>query len=396
MLYSKKTKLLALVGALAAATAVVACGGSGGSPTTTRTPSSTPSPSPTPSATASTTAEPTYATWFDSIFFVNDKIGWIGGLLSSGQGVILATTDGGRTWTQQHSGDEGIIQELDFVSARIGWAAASLEGNKSSFTLLRTSDGGTTWQPVYEAAEPLASINFFDGNIGRAISGYEYHSQLVETTDGGRNWTPLPPLPKVTSLCFSDADNGWAATTEGQVFRTNDGARTWVAAFTAPPALRQLNSAGVWCSGKNVAWVLFGDGVAAFQEKYALYRTVDGGTRWEPAIAYGFPQLQVPDRGAEPGPLSLVDPNTVYFVVECAACQGTGASSIQGTKDGGQSWGPAIPIPQLNRTSAIVFADADRGWAVGTRTEANGTKVSFEPVILATADGGQTWTQQYP
>lgn len=51
--------------------------------------------------------------------------------------------------------------------------------------------------------------------------------------------------------------------------------------------------------------------------------------------------------------------------------------------DGGASWTQAkVPTRQL--LTAVAFADAQHGWAVG-----------HDALILATSDGGQTWTQQY-
>ena len=56
---------------------------------------------------------------------------------------VFTTTDGGQGWTTQHSEVNLSSHEVDFVSARVGWAWTS--GIPVS-RVLRTVDGGRTWR----------------------------------------------------------------------------------------------------------------------------------------------------------------------------------------------------------------------------------------------------------
>ncbi|MEW6734426.1 MAG: YCF48-related protein, partial [Acidobacteriota bacterium] len=55
------------------------------------------------------------------VYFVNDNIGWVVGE----DATIMHTEDGGKTWEQQDSGIEGTITRVQFVSSKLGYAAAN-------------------------------------------------------------------------------------------------------------------------------------------------------------------------------------------------------------------------------------------------------------------------------
>ena len=59
-------------------------------------------------------------------------------------GVILATTDGGQTWTHQQSGTDERLNDVHFLDAQKGWAVGA-QG-----TLLQTTDGGNKWAIIFE------------------------------------------------------------------------------------------------------------------------------------------------------------------------------------------------------------------------------------------------------
>ena len=67
-----------------------------------------------------------------AVAFPTASHGW-----AAGKGAIIATADGGRTWTQQYRGPAD-ISVLEFSDDRDGWAVAAA-------SLLRTTDGGATW-----------------------------------------------------------------------------------------------------------------------------------------------------------------------------------------------------------------------------------------------------------
>ncbi|MCZ6574991.1 MAG: YCF48-related protein [Gammaproteobacteria bacterium] len=70
-----------------------------------------------------------------AVHFVDAERGWAVG----DGGTVLATTDGGRTWSVRDAGTTAALWSVDFVDAERGWAVG--DGG----TVLATTDGGRTW-----------------------------------------------------------------------------------------------------------------------------------------------------------------------------------------------------------------------------------------------------------
>ena len=60
--------------------------------------------------------------------------------------LFLNTTDGGKTWHPQHSGVTEDLQHIVFIDEKHGW----IGGDR---VLLRTENGGETWQVTREGLE---------------------------------------------------------------------------------------------------------------------------------------------------------------------------------------------------------------------------------------------------
>lgn len=71
----------------------------------------------------------------NAVWFATHERGWAVG----GEGVIIATTDGGRTWRPQMSGVGDDLNDVKFFNEAEGWAVGR------GGTLLHTTDGGRTW-----------------------------------------------------------------------------------------------------------------------------------------------------------------------------------------------------------------------------------------------------------
>ena len=67
--------------------------------------------------------------------FVDAERGWAVGH----GGTVLATSNGGRTWSVRDASATAALWGVDFVNAERGWAVG--DGG----TVLATSDGGRSW-----------------------------------------------------------------------------------------------------------------------------------------------------------------------------------------------------------------------------------------------------------
>jgi photosystem II stability/assembly factor-like uncharacterized protein len=357
----------------------------------------------------------------DVVTFANAQHGW-----AAGKDVILGTDDGGSHWTVQYSGSLDITQ-LNATGPDDAWAVAASR-------LLGTSNGGAHWTTLGEpAGAALQSVDFVSVTVGFGVTS----AGLVQTSDGGQTWRALPPIAPsepstkggtsvvsasgltspepylVTSVCFSDPQNGWAALNPsrmregavGEVARTTNGGRTWLVSF-APHSASGVSDTveQLGCSG-DAAWVELAEGAGMSGQPYSVFRTSDGGVTWTPVLTVApagagpgpgpiKSAAQGPD--SSPGPLAVVGPDEAYFFGVCDAC-GDGAGTLQpaSTTDGGSSWttDPVVAGAHVDSTAggspAAAFVPGGRGWLVAAIT---GT----QSAIFATSDGGRTWAEQYP
>ncbi|MBN2021352.1 MAG: hypothetical protein JW809_01025 [Pirellulales bacterium] len=346
-------------GAILAAT-VLLCGGAALAQTPTTNPSSPPPAEPTdPMAGETMRAD----AWLHDACFAGPEQGWAVG----DRGAIWHTDDAGRTWRLQQSGVACPLRSVCFVDEQTGWAAGGFAqpyADASRGVVLRTDDGGQTWRRDDGLLLPAVyKIRFLDRQCGWALgeSSTLFPSGVFTTQDGGQSWSPMGGARRAgwSTGHLSGPRMGAVAGDLGatQVIREaalQDGR-------TPPLGLRTLHA--LQLVPPNWGW-LAGDGGL-------VMLTGDSGTSW-----------QLP-----PGEPPLGDPRDWDFAavaVRGPKCwiAGSPGSRVFFTENAGQSW-TAAPTGQNVPLAALAFADDRRGWAVG----ALGT-------ILATEDGGRTWTRQ--
>jgi photosystem II stability/assembly factor-like uncharacterized protein len=131
------------------------------------------------------------------------------------RGTIARTSDGGQTWEVLYDDyDRFYFNGIDFVDEQNGWAVA--EGDAGAW-ILHTADGGLTWdEQHFEDGGSLLQIRMIDANEGWAVGAYigvSYKALFLHTTDGGATWTPVDTgLGKyyIFNLDFADKDHGFA------------------------------------------------------------------------------------------------------------------------------------------------------------------------------------------
>lgn len=97
------------------------------------------------------------------------------------RGHIVASADGVQ-WQKIDSGTQATLTAVFFLDQDHGWAVGH------DAVILKTSDGGYTWQQVYAAPEkeaPLLDVWFRDTDFGIAVGAYGLY---LTTDDGGNTW----------------------------------------------------------------------------------------------------------------------------------------------------------------------------------------------------------------
>jgi len=98
--------------------------------------------------------------------------------------------------------------------------------------LIKSSDGGVTWETVSNVIEP--AVDFHSMAISKqnpeTIIGFDSGARgLFKTVDAGKTWESLEYPEYVTALAFSPDDSEliFAGTRNG-IFKSNNGGETWI------------------------------------------------------------------------------------------------------------------------------------------------------------------------
>jgi photosystem II stability/assembly factor-like uncharacterized protein len=362
-------------------------------------PSLAPTPPPQSECDSGTRANGTCVQPTTTIQFVSRTQGWLVGPRS-----VVATTDGGRHWTTQLYAHEPLMG-ADFLDASHGWVVGATH-------LFVTSDG-TRWEQLDQPHELLWSVHFASATHGWAIAGGDPSGyvvtlngvaapysggRLLSTSDGGHSWISLGAVHDAQSVCFADQSNGWVGT-PGAVYRSSDGGLSWHASYAEPPVPpggQPADSAFVQCSQPPSAWVMFiGNGAALSHRPYVSFAAPDG-VSWHPVVDEPYTESGrfgagvPPGPGSYPGPFSLISATSaMYLGYTPPALPGSAASMMLAT-EGGAKLSTATTIPPAQEVVSAAFISADVGWIVSDVVVGRA-----ELTVLATADGGRSWSVQF-
>jgi photosystem II stability/assembly factor-like uncharacterized protein len=120
----------------------------------------------------------------NDVFFSDTDHGWITGGYFNNQGfqsILLKTTDSGKRWRENRF-EKYILNDLYFANSLHGWIVG--KDTSGNGMILESSDGGDTRLPQIDNLNaPLTAIHFKDG-VGWAVGGYG----LVLRTDNWATW----------------------------------------------------------------------------------------------------------------------------------------------------------------------------------------------------------------
>jgi photosystem II stability/assembly factor-like uncharacterized protein len=171
-----------------------------------------------------------------SVSVLDTSIAYIGGL----GGTVLRTFDGGQSWTTTGSVGGDVYNIFSASQFRI-FAAVN---DATSARIRRSFNGGIGWQTSYEDTTSGAFINaiwMFDESNGYAM-GDPVNGQwtLLRTTNGGTTWDNAASLPQAgseagwnNSMYWMDDQIGWFGTNNSRVYYTTDGGSSWSPANTS-------------------------------------------------------------------------------------------------------------------------------------------------------------------
>lgn len=229
---------------------------------------------------------------------------------------LLFTRDAGASWTDITSDVrlDGVTDAF-FLSAPRAWLAGVDSDSPDRLVVLHTSDGGASWSQQRVEASVLdsgqvysrADVHFLDAEhgwlLGKVATSAAFSvGELLRTRDGGATWERLPRPPEAGRLVFIDAQRGFmtGAPVSERLYRTIDGGQSWQEVslpVSAAPGMALYDLPTFHSPNRGaVAVTLRGD-----SPQLLTFVTLDGGRRWSPAVEQALP----PEDYNEPVPVAL-------------------------------------------------------------------------------------------
>lgn len=325
---------------------------------------------------------------------------------------VYRTLDGGGSWTLVSSAVTNSYASdmvVDANDAATVYLATSTE-------LLKSGDGGATWQALTSA--PLATRVFFDGRAPAALYAAVATDGLSRSTDGGASWQPadgtignhffydlaLDPsdsqkLYAATAATSSSPGGLFVSTNRGQGWSpiALDAPATYATAVAVDPndPLRLFTAASVTSPihaalhasvDGGQTWTTLGAGLSGYlshdvacdpalaDSAYAVsnanvYRTDDAGGSW---ALRGAPPYAIVSLAVDP-----TDTQNLY-----AGYLTLGVGGVERSVDGGATWNPASTGLTLSNLYQVAISPSAPDHVLVAGFEA----------LYETVDGGGSWS----
>lgn len=278
------------------------------------------------------------------VFFIDSLTGWCAGA----SGIIIHTTDGAISWTEQNSTVTTFIVDLFFLDKNSGWALTLKNVPPFGTTVLKTTNGGEDWiANDYPENDVFMTTVFYSDSLMGWLGG----STIAGTTDGGLSWQEanidsnlISGFP-VLNFSFYSAQFGYACggflDRAGVIWRTTDFGKNWSATGVSPDEVFDL-----FVFDSLNAITLSGDPEGFFGT--GNIKSIDAGVSWD------YAEL----------PLTALS-----FAIDFrTSTEGWSASGYKFlfSLDRGENWNE-IETPDSAVIFDLMFTDSLTGYAVGEK-----------------------------
>ncbi|KIC94885.1 WD40/YVTN/BNR-like repeat-containing protein [Flavihumibacter solisilvae] len=265
---------------------------------------------------------------------VNERMLWVSG----SKGTVGRSTDGGKhfTWMTVKGHEQRDFRDIEAFDA----VTAVVIAVDSPGLILRTYDGGATWNQVYRNNRSgifLDAMTFWKDEKGMVIGDpLDGRFFLLQTDDSGRSWRELPeqerPLADTGEACFAASGSNirllsgsrFAFVSGGRKSRAFVDGKVVNLPLVQGEATTGANGLAVRKAGRKKnsrKWVVVGGDFAKDTSRASnIAITTDGGRTWKAA--------DVPPFGYRSGVVFLNGRKLV-------AC---GTSGVDVSSDGGRTW----------------------------------------------------------
>ena len=287
---------------------------------------------------------------------------------------------------------------LSSVGCQIGYVASSSDGQPAgtSATVLKTSDGGGTWEdlgsPFTNQSDNVIDIDC-DGDVVVAVNGvtpgYAY------SWDGGTSWTTVSTSKLLNKVYILSSTKIWFMAQDGTIYYSNNRGVTVAAQEDGSTTVQSLNDISAadtltlyavgdnntiikTIDGGNIWFTLAGPATSIYpndlykvvavpstdivlvgDEQGNVYRSGDGGSTW--SLVFANTNLAGGIRG-----MAVCDCNVIMIAGNTQDPYFYGASEgfVYQSVDGGNSWF-GVELPTNAGVLDLICCDVNKYWAVG-------------------------------
>jgi len=205
--------------------------------------------------------------------------------LENGSG-IFKSTDSGKSWTFLESADIEYAHSLAVhpMEPDIVYSAHSRSPLETEVRVMRSLDGGQTWQKVFEmpGEQTAVAIDPSDADVvyvGLAARSEDGGGAVFKSTDKGETWFRLNDQFNMSTVWGqpqliadpNDPQVAYAATWLGGTWKTTDAGATWTLLEGAP-----ISATALSLNPENTDVIFLADRTTP-----TVWRSTDGGETWQ-------------------------------------------------------------------------------------------------------------------
>jgi photosystem II stability/assembly factor-like uncharacterized protein len=307
-------------------------------------------------------------------------------------GFFFESNDSGNTWT-------AILPPKELQDLTITWSGGFRKQRDKGWAvgysgvILLSSDSGRSWQQSASCPIRAASItdmHFFDSSRGYAVGT---HNLVLWTLNAGQTWKSLTQengFLDLFKIYSPSQDTAWAFGWLGWLNKTTDG---WKTVQKPPPPM----VSGLHFQNHGVAWLMEPTDIFMVNRNLGylvgdslIWKTTDAGATWSVSIWHGYllPSNYYPNEGSL-FHVFFPSADTGFVAGQYTILLDTTSTKVRDygiifrTRNGGETW-DTLDYGYRNKIYGMYFWNAQ-----------NGIIISESGDVLKTSDGGDSWRKAF-